>query len=199
MQTPQVLFVLVLLFLLVLWGGPQLHPEVMEYVKSIKEKHPNHFTGCRVMEVGSRNINGSVREFFDGVAYIGIDTSPGPGVDWVGLAHEFPGIGEPFDTVISTECFEHDPHLNLTVRKMIDLLRPGGLFVATWASINRQEHGTTRTEAEGSPLFGPDPDYYRGVSWADFNIVQQNRLRDVAFIFARHDLDCYVSGFKKDN
>jgi len=173
-----------------------MHPEAFRFVALVKEKRPEFFHACRVLEVGSRYINGSVRDLFGNVAYVGVDCIPGPGVDWIGMAHEFPDV-TPFDIAISTEAFEHDPHWMKTINRMIDLLRPGGLFVATWASPSRPEHGTLQSSENGESIFGPDPEYYKGLSWADFNFAQKNRLVYVDFEYGRDGVDCYVSGLKR--
>lgn len=140
------------------------HKDQTEFVAWVKSQHPEFFQGTQVLEVGSRNINGSVRDFFaPDCWYVGIDCTDGPGVDVVTLAHEFDWRGDPFDVVISCEAFEHDPYLQKTIDHVLSMLRDGGLFVATMASPNRKEHGTRRaSNPEG--IFGPDPDYYKGIS-----------------------------------
>jgi hypothetical protein len=56
-----------------------------------------------VLEVGSRDVNGSVRPLFPGAAYWGIDREPGPGVDEVGDGAAWrPADGKTFDCAI---CF----------------------------------------------------------------------------------------------
>lgn len=133
------------------------HPEQTDFVRGVSYLFPAHFHKARVLEVGSRNVNGSVREFFSGCDYTGVDCVPGPDVDVVCPAHEFrPPAGPLFDTVISCEAFEHDPHLEKTIPHVLSLLRPGGLFVATWAAPGREEHGTSRTEGD----YSPDPEFY---------------------------------------
>ena len=68
--------------------------------------------GKRVLEVGSYDVNGSVRPLFEGAKqYIGIDSRPGPGVDLVMSARSFVedfkflaedfDFAESFDVVIS--------------------------------------------------------------------------------------------------
>jgi len=57
-----------------------------------------------VLEVGSLNINGTVRDFFDAEEYIGIDIGEGPGVDVVSGGHKYKSK-KKFDCVISCECF----------------------------------------------------------------------------------------------
>jgi len=62
------------------------------------------------LEVGSLDINGSVRIVFERCDYLGVDLGEGKGVDLVCPGHllEFPASS--FDTVISCQCFEHDVH-----------------------------------------------------------------------------------------
>lgn len=64
---------------------------------------------------------------------------------------------------------EHNPFWKETFANMIRLCRPGGLILATCASIGRMEHGTTRTTADASPLsVGIGWEYYRNLTGADF-------------------------------
>lgn len=44
-----------------------------------------------------------------------------------------------FDTIISTECFEHDPEYSESLNKIYKMLKPDGLFCFTCASTNRME------------------------------------------------------------
>ena len=129
----------------------------------MKQEYPKSFRNCRALEIGSLNVNGSVRQFFDHCQYTGIDCHAGKDVDVVTLAHEFDG--GPFDTVISCEAFEHDPHLRQTLDAAYRMLATDGLFVATWAGPARPEHGTARTDGN---TWGPASDYYRGVSADEF-------------------------------
>lgn len=129
----------------------------------MRRDYPKSFRRCRVLEIGSLNLNGSVRRFFEGCEYTGIDCHAGKDVDIVTLAHDFDG--GPFDTIISCEAFEHDPHLRETLAAAYRLLDTDGLFVATWAGPARPEHGT---RASNGKVWGPDGDYYRGVSADEF-------------------------------
>lgn len=151
------------------------HRAQMEFVRSVAERYPHMFRHKRVLEIGSRNINGTVRRFFTECDYVGIDAVAGPCVDHVCLAHEFLSA-EPFDVVISCEMFEHDPNLPQTLDRALSLLRAGGLFVATWAGPRRPEHGTKRS---GDSEFGPDADYYHGLGAGDVRDIIGDRLTDV--------------------
>ena len=142
------------------------HQQQLDFVQSVKDEFPEYFKGTKVLEVGSLNINGSVRQFFEPDQYIGCDLGEGDGVDIVCQGHELPYPNESFDVVISCECFEHDKHWEKTFQKMIDLVRKGGLVIFSCATIGRAEHGTTRTSPADAPFTN---DYYRNLREEDFN------------------------------
>lgn len=173
------------------------HQEQMDFVKKTAIRYPNHFSRCRVLEIGSRNINGSVRKLFTSCEYTGLDIHPGPCVDVVSLAHEYKA-DDLFDTVVSCEAFEHDPHLAETLANIAHLLRPGGLFVATWAGPARPEHGTLRT---GNRMWGPHPDYYHGLGPDEFRRLIGDAYRETViqprFVGGSSDAeDVYFSGLR---
>jgi len=97
-------------------------------------------TGLSVLEIGSYNVNGSVRSLFPGVRYMGIDRRPGLGVDLVCDAREA-DFDEAYDLVLSTEALEHDPEPQQIVRCAWRALRPGGVLLLTAASPERAPHG----------------------------------------------------------
>lgn len=170
------------------------HRAQMEFVRSVVDRYPHMFAGTRVLEIGSRNINGSVRRFFRDCQYIGIDAVPGPCVDVVCLAHEYAlSVDAWFDVVISCEAFEHDPYLDKTIDRAMTLLSLGGLFVATWAGPNRPEHGTNRTE-EGA--FGPDGEYYRGFSSSELVARIGDRLTHIDARDVSNGLDAQLVGIR---
>ena len=146
------------------------HPEQAQFVQNCKDAFPEHFRGCRVLEIGSLIINGTVRPLFENCRYIGLDVVSGPGVDVMGPAHLFEGGEGAFDTVITCEALEHDMHWRATLAKASGLLRPGGLLIITCASGNRAEHGTRRTspnESGSTALGGEWADYYRNLEPED--------------------------------
>jgi SAM-dependent methyltransferase len=122
-----------------------------------------------VLEVGSLDLNGSVRKFFSGCEYIGVDVAPGKGVDLVCEGQMVGFQTGHFDTVISCEAMEHNPYWVETTANMFRLCRPGGLVIISCATHGRPEHGTTRTNPADSPLtVGLNWDYYRNLSEKDF-------------------------------
>lgn len=113
----------------------------------------------RVLEFGSRNVNGSVREIInDPIRYVGVDIAPGDGVDVVADAAtvNVPGV---FDVVVCCEVFEHAD--DSTCAKMIASayrhLVAGGKLIATMAGPGRPEHSAL----DGGRL-RPD-EFYRNV------------------------------------
>lgn len=177
------------------------HPEQRNFVKTVRHLHPRFFKGVRILEVGSYNVNGTIRDLFESCDYRGIDVAAGPGVDTVSPGHEW-WSREPYDTVISTEAFEHDMHFPATLRNIVDnLLRPGGLFVFTCATTGRGEHGTPRTTPQDSPAtqgLGAWSTFYQNRTEADVRaIIDVNRMFSVyGFSTNESTKDLYFWGVK---
>lgn len=143
------------------------HAAQFKFVDQIRNVFPGHFREKRVLEVGSLDINGSVRRFFVGCDYTGIDVAPGPGVDQVCDGQYFDAA--PFDVVLSCEAMEHNPHWVETLKNMVRLCKPDGIILTTCASPGRPEHGTTRSQPGDSPLtVGIGWDYYKNLTARDF-------------------------------
>jgi hypothetical protein len=94
-----------------------------------------------VVEIGSRNINGTIRPMFDVHAkkYIGVDVSPGDGVDVVadGATYRPP---VPADVVVCCEVLEHAPNARQIVENAVLMLRGGGMLILTAAGEGRAPH-----------------------------------------------------------
>ena len=142
------------------------HLEQQQFVKFISTVFPDFFAEKKVLEIGSLDINGSVRQFFLDCEYHGVDLEPGPGVDHVGQGQDIDFADDYFDTVISTECFEHNPFWRETFRNMVRM--SNGLVVVTAASCGRPEHGTSKASPESSPFTVKTWDYYKNISVEDF-------------------------------
>ncbi len=142
-----------------------MHAAVVTFCESVKARFPRAFEGGRVLDCGSLDINGNNRYLFDGCEYRGIDVGEGRNVDSVSLIHEWDGDDGEYDTIISTECFEHDMHLRKSLARIGELIKPGGLFLFTCATTGRSEHGTSRRSKADAPLLAGDAaDYYRNVT-----------------------------------
>jgi SAM-dependent methyltransferase len=144
-----------------------MHKQVIQFTKSVKEKHSGYFRGTNVLEVGSLNINGSIRKLFRTRHWLGIDIIYGPGVHRVVPVHEIKDCNQ-FDVVVSTEMLEHDCHWKESLQAMFLLTRPGGLLLITCAGPGRPEHGTNKARPQDSPA---TTDYYRNLTIDDFRSV----------------------------
>ena len=81
------------------------------------------------LEVGSWDVNGSVRPLFTG-DYWGVDIHHGPGVDeLVTVGGPLPGDG--YDVVVCTEVLEHDEKPWRTIAEMVRVLKTGGHLLVT--------------------------------------------------------------------
>lgn len=122
-----------------------MHIEARDFVARTKARFPAHFAnGRRVLDVGSLDMNGNNRFLFDPTCiYQGIDIVSGSNVDHVCAAGDFCADEAPaqYDTVVSTECFTYDLDFVRSLRNIVRLLKPGGLFVFTCATTGRPEHG----------------------------------------------------------
>lgn len=94
-----------------------------------------------VLEVGSQDVNGSVRPFFH-KEYIGVDIVEGRGVDICAPAHSLPFDDETFDVVVTTEMLEHDHRFWDSMPEMARVLKPGGTFLLTTRGIGFKYHGS---------------------------------------------------------
>lgn len=167
------------------------HPQQMEFIRSVKSFFPKYFKRKIILEIGSLDINGSVRVFFEDCLYIGLDIGPGPGVDIVGTGHEYSAPDEIFDVAISCECFEHNPYWRETFANMTRVVKPGGLVIFTCATTGRAEHGTSAC----NPLFSPLTvekgwEYYSNLTEEDFNGAFDLDKRFISLNFSVNPESC---------
>jgi SAM-dependent methyltransferase len=108
----------------------------MEFVGGVVERYG--LVDKEVLEIGSLNVNGSVRLLFSG-DYVGIDRVEGDGVDIV--TDDLSSVGNAsFDVVVSTSALEHDPAFWTTLAHVGRILRPGGHLILTTVSWGFFEH-----------------------------------------------------------
>tara|TARA_Y100000817_G_C16778692_1_gene509540 strand:+ start:214 stop:747 length:534 start_codon:yes stop_codon:yes gene_type:complete len=175
------------------------HSEQLEYVKSLKLVFPHHFRYRKVLEVGSLDINGTVRIFFDNCDYTGLDLGEGKGVDLIEEGQNYDAPDETYDTVLSTECFEHNPYWKETFLNMIRLCKKNGLVFFTCATDGNPEHGTVNRLPGDAPLvIEKGWNYYKNLNKHDFNIFPLDDLF-LTFSFSNNIIahDLYFFGIKK--
>ena len=176
------------------------HYQQQEFVASVQNLFPDHFRNKSVLEVGSLNINGTVRVFFSNCFYIGIDLDVGPGVDIVANGKDWTAPDATFDTVISCECFEHNPFWVETFANMYRMAKPHALIIMTCATTGRREHGTSRSDFQSSPLtIKMGWEYYKNLTEEDFsqNFDLKTMFSDHRFSTNMQSNDLYFWGKKR--
>lgn len=123
----------------------------------------DNVAGRKVLEVGSHDINGSVRPYVESLKpaeYLGVDIQTGSGVDKVADCEQLvENVGNNWDIVITTEMLEHAENWRLCMEQLASATATGGLLVLTTRSPGFDYHH--------------EPDYWRFTR------------RDMAHIFAR--------------
>lgn len=123
-----------------------MHIEARAFLDSVKLAYPSFFTYVRALDVGGGDINGNNRSYFDITSeYNSNDVTDAPNVTIVGTTASLTFPNGHFDTIISSECFEHDMEYEASLNNIVRMLKPGGMFVFTCASTGRPEHGTLAT------------------------------------------------------
>lgn len=171
------------------------HLQQLNWFEKMRRIFPEWFTHVTVLEIGSLNINGTIRGFYDNpIKYVGVDVGPGPGVDLIagGETLDFPD--NSFDVAVSAECFEHNPEWVATFANMHRMASKAVLI--TCASDGRPEHGTSTNDPSSSPHTG---DYYRNLNRADFyhefDINDMFETHEFEYNPRSHDL--YFWGIKR--
>ena len=128
-----------------------MHDEARAYVKSHRSDE-----ALAVLDIGGRNINGSIRDLFPNASpYVSLDIAEGSAVDIVADAATW-APDRTYDLVMCTEVFEHTPQWPAILATMAAACRPGGRLILTMAGPNRSPHG-----ASGGPH---EPgEYYQNV------------------------------------
>lgn len=101
---------------------------------------PEDISGLRVIDIGSYDVNGTLKPIFKSGNYTGLDMEMGPNVDVVAKANDIPFKDSYFDVVLSSSCFEHDDFFWETFLEMCRILKPGG-FMYIQAPSNGPYHG----------------------------------------------------------
>ena len=143
--------------------------------------------GKRVIEVGSMNVNGSLRATIAALGpaeYVGVDLAEGPGVDEVCSAEQLVDRFGPdaFDLVVCTEMLEHVREWRVVIANLKRLVAPDGVILIT-------------TRSKGFPYHEYPFDYWRyepddmRAIFADFAIeaLERDTYMPGVFMRARRD------------
>lgn len=182
-----------------------MHHQATNFTLFVKKIFPDYFINKYVLDVGSGDINGNNKFLFENCEYQGNDVINAKNVTIVSKTKDLPFSDNTFDTIISTECFEHDPEYKESFLKIYKMLKPNGLFVFTCASTGRPEHGTRRTspyDSYGTLGNLTDMiDYYKNLTEQDLNeILKLKVLFSTWDTYYNSDTkDLYFVGIKKSN
>lgn len=129
-----------------------MHQQAYEWVAA-------HKTDAKVsvLDIGGRNINGTVRPLFPRADYTAIDLLEGDGVDVVGDVVEWRSRRK-FDVVVCCEVLEHTPGWREVLGSAYARCSPGGKLIVTCAGPGRAPHSAR----DGGPLHPGE--FYANVS-----------------------------------
>ena len=187
------------------------HKEQIDYVNRIKNKFPEYFNNKVVLGVGTFDVCGSEDKFFENCEYSGLDLGPGPGVDIVCPAQDYDAPDESYETIISCECFEHNPFYKETILNIVRLLKPNGMFLFTCATTGRPVHGIKSLEEESKikhenwitmpnvSIDNWDNEYYKNLTEEDIRecVDFEDIFSEFEFEIEKDHCDLFFWGIKK--
>jgi len=133
-----------------------VHPSATDGFKRMLSDGMGHLpipSEVRVLDVGGADVNGTVHGWVRRIlrpsvcTFDVLDIADGPGVTMIGDASSaefWSGLAESgsrYDLVISTETLEHVEGWRQIVDGASEVLRSGGWFAGTCASLGRRPHG----------------------------------------------------------
>lgn len=132
-----------------------MHAEAAQFVARHASGEP-----IDVVEIGSLDINGTVRHLFPYADWHGIDVVAGPGVDEVADGATWQPAGL-VDLVVCCEVLEHTSSWREIVANAARMVRSGGRVILTAAGPGRAPHSAV----DGGPV--RDGEYYANVDPAE--------------------------------
>jgi cephalosporin hydroxylase len=117
-----------------------MHHSAYINAEKFKNKYIDNIKNKKILDIGSYDVNGTMKPIFNEGVYIGLDMEKGPNVDVVSDAHNIPFQNEYFDVVLSSSCFEHDDMFWETFLEMCRVVNPGG-YLYIQAPSNGPYHG----------------------------------------------------------
>ncbi|RXR02794.1 class I SAM-dependent methyltransferase [Pseudoxanthomonas composti] len=152
-----------------------MHPTAMQNCSRFFDTYSEPFKnrpGVKVVEIGSRNFNGSLREVAPAqFEYIGLDFATGDGVDIVlDSPYSLPFEDGSVDMVVTSSCLEHSEMFWLVFLEVMRILKPDGLFY-----LNAPSNGDFHRYPVDCWRFYPDSGKAL-ISWAKWNKIDAELL-----------------------
>lgn len=155
-----------------------MHSGNEEWLTDLRKQYPQCFDArAKVLEIGSLDINGSIRSFFkDCTQYVGVDKIAGPGVDVVADAAAIDFALRGFNVGVCFSVFEHTPDGFAILRNLVKAMNPPAYIILCWG-------------AEGNNWHPPEP--WALVPHADVHgwAAQLDRVEIVDAFFEGHRYD----------
>lgn len=107
-----------------------MHDTALALGESFFKTYLGAATGLSIVEIGSRDVNGSLRSVAPaGNQYIGLDFEKGKGVDLLLTDPYSLPLGDgSADVVVCSSCFEHSEFFWLLFGEVLRILKPSGVF-----------------------------------------------------------------------
>ncbi len=137
-----------------------MHREAREFVSLFATDR-----SISVVEIGSLDVNGTIRDLFPNATWTGIDRVSGKCVDVVCDAAIYTPQGQ-VDLVVCCEVLEHADNWYQVILNAARWIRPGGSFIMTCAGLGRQPHS-----CDGGAL--KPHEYYQNLSPRDIRDAVQ--------------------------
>lgn len=187
------------------------HIEQKNYITKIKNLFPKAFRNCKVLDIGSFDVCGNEAPYFENCEFTGLDIAPGPGVDVVCPAQEYNAPDNYFDTIISCECWEHNPFYKESIQNAVRMLKPGGYLIFTCATTGRPVHGVASLEEKSKEKYSNwktmpnvsrtdwDNEYYKNLTEDDIRncIDIDSTFLNYEFELETNHCDLYFWGIKR--
>lgn len=123
-----------------------------------------HYIKGKTLDVGAGDFN-RYQKFFQSSEYIKMDVRTNGNADLIGSADEIPEKDGNFDSVVSTQVFEHLKNPDQAAREISRVLKPGGhvlITVPQWNELHEEPH-----------------DYYRYTKYGIAEIFERNGFKTV--------------------
>lgn len=149
-----------------------MHSTVIKTFKIFLDSYFPKNISLKVLEIGSQNINGGLRDFKrTNMSWFGVDLNEGPGVDRViNVGEQLPFPDETFDLVVASSVFEHDIQFWNTFIEMVRVTKTHGTTLLLMPS-----QGAYHRYPLDAFRFYPDAGLALG-KWALFSGLKTNLL-----------------------
>ncbi len=171
-----------------------MHPSALSNALRFRQAYCAGRHALRIVEVGAQDVNGSLRNVFEGLGdYVGVDFVRGPGVDVVlDDPYRLPFPDQSIDVLLCSSVLEHSQFFWLLFLEMLRILRPTGLLY-----LNAPSNGSFHRYPVDCWRFYPDSGDAL-VAWAQRSGYQPHLLESYVSDQERAEWNDCVSVFVRD-